>query len=193
MRQILTLIIFIAVFFDVQGQNILVRLYGADSCKKGVKQLMYFGLVKKGIAYSVVDSSGVLVLSEAGNYSLSYVLDDIDATQLGQIYSIDKAERVFSDTLKLFMISPCLEPTSHPDFIGYCCCNQKCEGDQVEYYSNGNKRIEGCFKEGLPQGNLKFYYPSGQIKQVDEYNKKGYLKRRILYNENGKVKRSETY
>ena len=84
-------------------------------------------------------------------------------------------------------------PTSHPDLIGYCCCQVKCEGEQVEYDSNGNKRIEGCFKEGIQQGELKIYYLGGELKQVDKYNKKGRLKKRVLYDETGKIERSETY
>ena len=49
------------------------------------------------------------------------------------------------------------------------------------------------FQRGIQQGELKIYYLGGELKQVDKYNKKGRLKKRVLYDETGKIERSETY
>lgn len=193
MRLIILFSIFYILSSCALSQKIEVVLYGFYPCSKQVRQLSSFGLIKDGVTYSVTDSSGILSLKERGKYALDYVLEDIDTTQLGRVYDFQMNQKIFRDTLVLTSIQACLEPTSHPDFIGYCCCGEKCEGEQVEYYSNGNKRIEGCFKEGIPQGVLKIYYPNGELKQVDKYSKKGRLKKRILYDEAGKEKSSENY
>lgn len=193
MRLVLLFSVFSMFPFHAFSQDIQVMLYGYSTCTKEVRQMHSFGLIKDGITYSVSDSTGILTLKEGGKYVLRYVFDDIDTTQLGRVYDLQLGKEVFRDTLSLTSIRACLEPTSHPNFIGYCCCGEKCEGEQVEYYSNGNKHIEGSFKEGIPQGELKIYYYSGQLKQVDKYNKRGYLKKRILYHQNGKVESSETY
>ncbi len=175
-------------FNPSDAQTIKFELYLFDQCTDTVGRVGFFTLMKGDSTYYPKNNSGIVYLPETGNYRLSTIYSDdlID-------YHFTSLDSVV-DTVNSAKVQLCLEPpTSHPDFIGYCCCEAKCEGEQVEYYSNGNKRIEGCFKEGIPQGKLKIYYPSGELKQVDKYNKKGRLKKRILYDETGRVESSETY
>ncbi|HEU5292148.1 MAG TPA: hypothetical protein VFU05_15970 [Cyclobacteriaceae bacterium] len=172
MKNILTLILSTICFFGF-GQT-RFELYSYDPCSKEVKAIKFFGLKKEGIALSRQDTSGILLLRDTGVYVLSYVIDDIDSTQLGKKYHI-KSVKNFSDTLRLLSIKQCLEPISHPNFVGYCCCDEKCEGKQVDYYQNGFKRIEGNFKKGKPVGELIFYHPNGEISEVHKYNKKSKL------------------
>ena len=178
---------------SVFSQSIKFVLYGYNPCTESVEQLSSFGLLKDGVTYSVSDSTGILSLEEEGSYSLSYVIENIDTTQLGRLYNLQMTRDTFSDTLYLESIYSCLEPTSHPNFIEYCCCGMKCEGEKSEYYSNGNKRIEGCFKDGIPVGELKLYYPNGHFKQIDFYSKKGKMFKRVLYDNMGNIMRIETY
>jgi hypothetical protein len=165
--------------FSSFGQ-IKFRLYGYDPCSKEVRKIAFFGLRKDGVAFNTQDTTGVLLLKDTGTYVLSYAIEKIDSNQLGKKYHIKSAEN-YSDTLRFLSINLCLEPTSHPNFIGYCCCDKKCEGVQVDYYENGNKKIEGIFKEGVPIGKLKFYYPNGKLSMVKKYNKKGRLRKTYLY------------
>lgn len=187
-RPLFFLLVCIVGFNQCYAQTIKFELYLFDQCADSVGRIGFFTLTKGDSTYYPKNNSGIVYLPEIGTYRLS------------SIYSDDYMDYHFTgfksvvDTINSARIQLCLKPaTTHPDYIGYCCCSEKCEGEQAEYYSNGNKRIEGCFKEGIPQGDLKIYFPSGDLKQVDKYNKKGHLKKRILYDESGKVKSSETY
>lgn len=172
-------------YFNSYGQSRLY-LYGYNSCDSSVINISHFGLTKDGLAFSAVDSSGYVLLNEVGIYILDYVLEDIDTSQLRRKYNIETRNGIYRDTLNLISIIPCLTPTSHPDFIGFCCCDEKCEGKQVDFYANGNKRIEGCFKEGVPWGDIKSYYPNGKLRRVDKY-RRGKLRKSIFYNKNSEI------
>ena len=139
-----------------------------------------FGLKKNGVAFNLRDTTGFLLLKDTGTYVLTYAIEKIDSTQLGKKYHIKSIED-FSDTLRIPSINACFEPTSHPNFIGYCCCDNKCEGVQIDYYENGNKRIEGSFKGGIPIGRLKFYHMNGKLSMVKKYNKQGKFRKTYKY------------
>jgi hypothetical protein len=162
------------------SQNISFVLNSYNPCSKEVKKINFFGLKKSDKIFSVDDTSGILRLKDTGIYVLSYAVDMIDSSQLGKKYHIRAIEN-YSDTLRLMSIYSCLEATSHPRFIGYCCCNEKCEGFQTDYYANGNKRIEGSFIRGKPIGKLIYYNRNGSINYVEKYNRKGKLKKKISH------------
>lgn len=173
-------------------QDTSFRLYGYNPCAKEVQRINFFGLEKDGITYSIEDTTGVLLLRDIGEYTLTYVIDNIDTSQLGKVYDISRAG-VFTDTLQMISIYECVEPVSHPDFVGYCCCEEKCEGYEVDYYTNGNKRIEGYFQEGVPINDVKIYYPNGTLKQLNKFNKTGKLKKKVYYDKQGNVEKVESY
>jgi len=175
MKNILALIYLLTVNSAI-GQTVF-KLFGYDSCSKEVRRIESFGLSMGGASFSPTDTSSLLL--DSGVYILSYVIEKIDDSQLGRKYHI-KSKGIFNDTLSLLRISPCIEPTTHPDFSGYCCCGKKCEGRQIDYYQNGIKRIEGNFIGGKPVGRLIFYYPDGNVKEVYRYSKKGRF-RRIIF------------
>lgn len=179
MKNVLTLI-FLMICFSAFGQ-IKFCLYGYDPCSKTKRKIDFFGLKKNEADFNTTDTTGVLMLKDTGTYILSYVMDNIDSIELGKKYYINSIESI-SDTLRLVKIGLCIEPTSHPNFIGYCCCDQKCKGTQIDYYKNGNKRIEGFFREGVPIGKLKLYYPNGKLRMVKKYSKKGKYLKTFTYN-----------
>lgn len=57
----------------------------------------------------------------------------------------------------------------------YFICEQICDGYCVDYYDNGNKRVEGCFVKGLPKKKLVYYNPDGTKEYIEKYSKKGTL------------------
>ena len=86
------------------------------------------------------------------------------------------------DIINIPRIYKCVEPTTrHNSFVGYCSCGEKINGYEVDFYFNGNKRIEGKFKEGVPIGAVIKYYQSGNIQEIARYNKKGKLKKVKYY------------
>jgi hypothetical protein len=175
MRNILTFAILI-VSFSGFGQ-IQFKLYGYDSCAKAVKPINFFGLKKNGVVFKSNDTTGIIVLRDTGTYVLSNVLEYIDESQFGKKYLLN-SKGDFSDTLRLITIHWCFEPTSRPNFVGYCCCGEKCEGAQTEYYANGNKRVEAFFKDGIPIGKLKFFDPKGKLILVKKYKRGKLIKTR---------------
>ncbi|MEZ4794321.1 MAG: hypothetical protein R2773_02410 [Flavobacteriaceae bacterium] len=120
-----------------------------------------FYLTKNSINYYPSNDYGVVILDEKGVYELSIMYFNDP-----QRINVDSYGSV-KDTIQLLKIQKCYEPTSHPNFFGYCCCGFDCEGENVDYYINGNKRIEGYFENGKPIGKLLMYYPDGSIKQID--------------------------
>jgi hypothetical protein len=57
----------------------------------------------------------------------------------------------------------------------YFICEQICDGYCVDYYDNGNKRVEGYFVKGLPKKKLVYYNPDGTKEYIEKYSKKGTL------------------
>ncbi len=151
------------------AQEISFELFIKDNCNDTIRKVPFFNLRKNGIDFYPKNNDGVVILKEKGNYELSTIYsDDIKKYNF-------KNFAVVGDTINMPLIKQCLEPTSNPSFVGYCCCNAECEGEKVDYYANGNKRLEGYFEKGKPIGKLKMYYPDGTLKQLDRYNKKGKL------------------
>ncbi len=145
-----------------------------DSCTNTNEHELLYSLERGGTLYSISDSLGTIELPTVGTYrlqsSLNYINQDIIIEQGVNI-----------DTLSTVIIQECLEPISHPNFIGYCCCSEKCDGFQQDYYNNGTVRIEGTFKAGIPTDEVKYYYDDGTLKMVKFYNRKGVLKRTEEY------------
>ena len=173
---------------NAQQKTMKFELYLFDYCADTVGRIGFYTLTKDGVNYYPNENSGIVYLSDIGSYKLSTIYLDDPLT-----YEIKKVENVL-DTLTSATVYLALEPpTSHPDFIGYFCCDHKCEGEKTDYYSNGSKRLEGCFKDGKPLGDLKIYYPNGMLKQLDKYSKRGKHKKRVIYDEKGEIKSLESY
>lgn len=56
--------------------------------------------------------------------------------------------------------------------VFWTCCDSNCNGYQIDYYDNGNIRLEGFFKNGRPKGEIKFYRPDGSIESIIFYKGK---------------------
>ena len=149
-----------------------------NPCSEEVEYGLLYFLEKTGEEFHITDTIGTIILKEPGNYNLLTSLHGINEI-------VEIKEGVNKDTLYTQKIVECLEPVSHPSFIGYCCCDEKCNGIQKDYYNNGILRLEGEFENGLPLGEIKLYYPNGKIQEIRIYNKNGFLRRKIEYDLNG--------
>ena len=176
-----TNLFFIIPFFiycPVFGQQIKFEVYMKDACTDSTSKLMFFNLKKDGRDYYPENNDGIVFLKEKGKYELTTIYsEDIKVYELNGINNI-------IDTIWAPTIRQCIEPTSNPNFVGYCCCDILCNGKQIDYYSNGNKRLEGIFENGRSIKKLKFYYTNGSLKQTEKYNKKGVMVRRKNYKQN---------
>jgi hypothetical protein len=158
---------------QVSAQSITLKLFLSNPCADSVGVLSFYTLQKGSNKYYPTSNDGLTQLKDTGVYKLSIIyFDDIMDLELRNFGSI-------TDTIKMYSIMKCEEPISHPSFIGYCCCDKKCDGKQVDYYQNGVKRLEGNFNEGKPVGKLIFYDQKGKIKEIHKYNKKGRFVKKI--------------
>jgi len=57
----------------------------------------------------------------------------------------------------------------HSERWAYLNCDKICNGLEIDFYSNGNKRIEGNFKNGKPI-KISFFRKEGTIEREEFYN-----------------------
>ena len=168
------------------AQSITFTLYLHDVCADTVGEHFSYSLHKGDSSYSPTYPNGTVYLSELGAYRLSTVwLEGYREYYFSEYTTI-------IDTVKLASIYLCFEGGMHPPtWSGYCCCGERCEGNLVEYYSDGTKRMEGNFRNGEALGQVRSYYPNGQLYQRATYFPRGNLLRRITYDPDGEVKSRE--
>jgi len=171
-------LLLIATSFFCNAQNkaaqIKYELYVLDSCKNKVSKLKFYVLIKNEKTFPS-NEDGIVFLKEKGVYGLSTLYNE-KVTKI----TFNTFENVV-DTLAVETIQECYSGGTNIDFWGYCCCDEKCEGEQTSYYANGNIHIQGKFKEGIPIGKVKKYYLDGSLQQVDYYTKKGKFRKRKKY------------
>ncbi len=163
---------------QVNAQEVKFKLYGFNPCTRNIEAFSLFSL-KKEENYYPKDSSGICVLPDTGRYILNFFDEQKE-------YFFNEF-KTYIDTLKIPSIQFCHELSTRVAFSGYCCCDSLCQGDQVDFYSNGNKRIEGHFNKGKPIGILNFYYSTGQLQLVEKYDNTGNLLKRIQYDKTGNL------
>lgn len=157
------------------AQIIKFELYLADNCTDTIGRIDFYTLMKDSVSYYPKNNDGITYLPDTGEYILSTIFDDEII-----VYDIKNRESII-DTIESKTIQFCLEPTTRVAFSGYCCCGVPCEGKQVDYYHNGNKRIEGVFNRGKTTGKMIFYKRDGSIDYIEKYSKKGKFKKKTKY------------
>jgi len=63
--------------------------------------------------------------------------------------------------------------------------NDKLDGTQYEYYSNGKTLLESLYSNGIKIGTWNYFYENGNIKGIEEYNELGQLYQIKKYNLDG--------
>ncbi|WP_225037278.1 toxin-antitoxin system YwqK family antitoxin [Winogradskyella sp. SM1960] len=75
----------------------------------------------------------------------------------------------------------------------YLNCDKVCDGIETDFYSNGNKRLEGNFKNGKPI-EIKDFRPNGKLLTQTYYENLTLNYERVNYfNENGELTEYEIY
>jgi antitoxin component YwqK of YwqJK toxin-antitoxin module len=60
-------------------------------------------------------------------------------------------------------------------------------------YSKDTLKYEGQFKDDIPQGEFKYYFPNGKMKALTNYSDNGKIAKTILYHPDGKKNGEGTY
>ena len=66
-------------------------------------------------------------------------------------------------------------------------------GQWVKYDSAGNKVYEGTFREGVPVGEFRYFYPNGRLKSIAKYSDNGKRAGTVSYFQNGMKMASGNY
>lgn len=164
------LTLFFVTLVTVDAQEVTVQLFRKINCN-GVEYVNKIGaetnmgeiniisLIKDSIMYPILDTVPIMV-QDTGKY----VLNAISMQNQDSSIYIKNDSKVFVDTVSFASIYEALVNTKNTEFTHlWLCCDNKCEGYQVEYYDNGNKRIEGTFKNGKAIGNINYYDQRGKL------------------------------
>lgn len=120
MRNILLLLL---ILFSIRA-NSQVASYNLvlfDSCSDSFEYALLYTLERDGTIFSISDTLGTIQLENIGTFNLRN-----DFNFINKEITIEPGPNI--DTIATAKIQECLEPVSHPNFIGYCCCSEKCDG-----------------------------------------------------------------
>ena len=191
----LFLLLFTATGFT---QETTYKLVLIDSCSNKVEagSLLYH-LEKNGKEYTISDlESESIILPEKGEYKL--FVPEIEEEHIVVIERLINVDTLaFPKIVEKIVWPPYsfkkgldeniekkIKQKNLPKFWN---CNEKCNGPQTSYYSNGNLKLSGNFQNGLAIGKLQKYYQSGKVKEISFYDKDGFLTKKTLFDENGEI------
>ncbi|MEM9889172.1 MAG: hypothetical protein AAF849_25110 [Bacteroidota bacterium] len=178
------LIFSIVLFFQHSRAQTTLSLYTHDNCSEKIELLSPFTLKKNGKSYYSVENTVTVLDSGFFDLYTTIYKDPLP-------YFIHQ-NRIIQDTLTIKTVELLYTPSSNPSKYYYACCENKCNGLQMDFYPNKIKRLEAYFIDGIPKRKLKLFYPNGNLKRIDKYRKQKLVKR-IYYSENGKKKRKERF
>lgn len=160
----------------LNAREVKYKLYLKDNCKSTIEQVMYYVLKIGDEVYYPNEASGILELPDTGRYEL-YIVERLEPIEI-----IIDDYKLKIDTISTPTINFKIETTSQPKLSGFYCCDTLCNGDYIDYYLNGNIRIEGKFKQGRAIGVVKYYNRKGGLIEGKVYNRHGKVKKTIKYN-----------
>lgn len=164
------------------AQTCRFELLGLDPCNGNIENIQFYELKKGELKIKPRDTTGICIIEQTGEYELVWLMSNYTLkTNAPYKIFIDSSDEHYSDTLRLESISPCHKVIASNPWSGFCNCGEACDGYQVDYYKNGNKRLEGNFKQGKAVGKIIYYLRDGSIDYVEKYNKKGKLKKTIRH------------
>jgi hypothetical protein len=128
-----------------------------------------------------------IVVPKKGNYFLTvFIVRNDLICQFSETVHIEN-ENTLIDTIVIPRILFCSEHSLNSINWQYQNCESVCDNYEVEYYQNGNKWMQGYFKNGKPE-KISTFSENGNI-EVNTFYELGYLKkiREEYYDENGEL------
>ena len=168
----------------------------SDTCDDCNNLLSYEITLSDGI-YNYSSPSGINILNKGfahawinvnrcDKYKLLYFDFDVP----------DEEELYINITIpKLIIMSDFNGINPNVDHRYYYWCKELANGGHVDYYENGNMRMDGVFDEGQPIGKLHSYLENGNINFIAKYSKKGKFRKLIVffYDRNGDLFKKVRY
>lgn len=134
---------------------------------------------EESVKWEVIDNYGnQLIADENGGFLLQSGKEYFVATEYyrGDLLKIinftysTNAEEKIDTTINIHRVDKFHKGNSVNFEERYFNCDKLCEGKIVDYYNNGEMRLEGVFKNGSPIGKLIFYKKDGSVCRVEKYN-----------------------
>jgi hypothetical protein len=178
MKNVILFFIFCLFSINVIAQ-INVQIDIKDCCSDSIKIINGELIDKYGNIHQINLTGGFYELAVDTGYFISLKLARNNSTYLIN-HSFDVS---LNDTVYELIYLPKLIKGSFDNFYDekFYICEKVCDGNIEDYYHNGNIRIKGNFKQGVPQGKVFYYNTNGTLSKVEKYNKKGKLKKTIKY------------
>jgi antitoxin component YwqK of YwqJK toxin-antitoxin module len=174
-------LIFILIFVVTPSYGqIEVELYFRDGCDNSLRKLEYeiVDLNKPTRRFESTNSKVTLPVKGLYLVSSSYSKGD-KVSEFDLKLEINDVHFVV-DTLSIPRIKFTTNNEMHSAYWNYFNCDNLCNGEEIDFYPNGQKRIEGDFREGKPV-RLVEYRNDGTRERAIWY-KIGYLEyERIEY------------
>ncbi len=167
--------------------QIEVELYFKDGCDNSLRVLEYeiVNLNKPSEHYESINSK--VILPGRGQYLISSSCTKGDKVSTFDLTLEVKDFHFFVDTLSIPRIKFTTDTVLHSQNWNYFNCDRLCDGEEIDFYPNGEKRLDGEFKQGKPIRLLEYrsdgtkeraiWYTVGYLEyeRIEYFDKKGKL------------------
>ncbi|WP_299212626.1 hypothetical protein [uncultured Aquimarina sp.] len=171
-------ILFFILTQTIFGQTTYEPIFINQCTNKSENDVIWY-LADSTKAYGMENlESKPIELPKAGPYKL-YV--NIDNPPITVEITSNKVNR---DTIFLKKLELAIY-VSNPPHSEYFDCGNLANGEVTDFYSNGNLRTKGSFKDGQPSDTLFEYHRNGKLSELFIPGKKW---KRITYFDNGQIK-----
>ena len=170
MKNILNFLLII--FINQIHSQIDVELYFFNECNNKIEKLN-FELTNLDNQKEYISSNFKTSVDTIGNYILSSHLIDGDfRISINTSLKINNSVK-FIDTITIPKTRFVTSLELHSKYWNYYNCDILCNGKIIDYFSNGNKRLEGVFKNGKPLEIIYYSDKKGiiELKETYEFGK----------------------
>ncbi len=160
--------------------QIQVELYFKDGCENYTRKLEYeiSDLNSPGILTESINSK--VSLPSRGTYLVSSSFLKNDKVSSFNLTVEIKDFHFFVDTLLIPRIKFTTDSLVQSRYWDYFNCDRLCNGQEIDFYPNGEKRLEGSFNKGKPIHLVE--YRNDGTKERSIWYREGYLEyERIEY------------
>lgn len=169
--------------------QIEVELFFKNTCDNSIREFEFELIPLDDIYQSYSAENSKTIVPKIGKYIIhGYEIND-DGT-IGSFYEskdILNSQKVY-DTLIVPKILHRTSRTLHSGFSKYYYCDKPCNGYQVDFYANGNLKVDGLFKDGKPI-EYSEYRNDGTKEFQQIYRTKREVKK--SFDETGKLEETE--
>ena len=145
-------LVLIASFFIIAKSyaQIEVELYFKDGCDNSVRKLEYEIVDLNKPDQHFESSNSKVTVPVKGLYLVSSSYSKGDKVSAFDLKLEVTDFHFFVDTLSIPRIKFTTNKEMHSTYWSYFNCDKLCNGEEIDFYPNGQKRIEGDFREGKP-------------------------------------------